>query len=131
MTRDGKEAAVKAAHETIASFIFGTARLEHDVSELLRLMGTPDRHDIELTANAREAEAVFGTLALDDSTKAGFATLMQSVAALGEQQDDVAARFTEISEGELAARVKEIGAATDQLKHFHAIVEKLAPAGGG
>lgn len=130
MMGDGKEAAVGAAYETIASFIYGTARLEHAVSELLRLMGMPDRDDAELAANAREAEAMFAKLAVDDAGRADFATLMHSVARLGEQQDGVAARFSEISEAELAMRVKEIGTATDQLKQFHALVEKLAPAGG-
>jgi hypothetical protein len=133
MSHDGKEPAVEASpdYETIGRFIYGTARLEQRLLSLLGLMGVPDEDDAGLAGNARKAEAMFGKLAVDDATRAGFAALMQSVATMGEQQDEIAARFTEIPEAELAARVKDIADAAEQLKHFHAIAEQLVrPAEG-
>jgi hypothetical protein len=129
MSRDGKEPAVEASpdYDTIGRFIYGTARLEQRLLSLLGVMGMPDEDDAGLAGNARKAAAMFGNLAVDDATRAGFAALMQSMATMGEQQDDIAARFTEIPEAELAARVKDIVDATEQLKPFHAIAETLMP----
>jgi hypothetical protein len=114
-----------ADYANIGRFIYGTARLEGQLEALLRLMGKEAGSDAGLAANAREADAMFGKLAVDEVTKSAFSELMGVLVVKGEQQDGIAARFAEISNAELTARNEEIAEATEQLRHFHAIAEAL------
>jgi hypothetical protein len=118
-----------ADHANIGRFIYGTARLEGQLEVLLRLMGKGTAPHASLIANAREADAMFGKLTVDDTTKAEFSAFMDVLVAKGEQQDAIAARFGDISDAELTARNEEIADATEKLKRFHDIVEGLAARG--
>ncbi|MET0857890.1 MAG: hypothetical protein ABWY27_14130 [Telluria sp.] len=119
-----------ADYANIGRFIYGTARLEGQLEALLRLMGKATAPDAGLTAHAREADAMFGKLAADDTIKSEFSAFMDVLAAQGEQQDAIAARFADISDAELTARNEEIAEATEKLKRFHDIVEGLATREG-
>jgi hypothetical protein len=118
-------------YANIGRFIYGTARLEGALESLLHLMGKPAGQDGTLAANAREAGAMFGKLAADDTTKIQFSALMDKLATFGEQQDAIAARFTHISDAELTARNEEIADATEQLKRFRAIAEGMSSGSEG
>jgi hypothetical protein len=113
-------------YANIGRFIYGTARLEGALESLLHLMGKSAGQDSGLAANAREADAMFGKLAADDTTKTEFSALMDKLATFGEQQDAIAARFTEIPDAELTARNEEIADATEQLTRFRAIAGSMA-----
>jgi hypothetical protein len=99
--------------------------LEGQLEVLLQLMGKDTRDEAGLAANAREADAMFGQLAVDDTTKSAFSELMRVLVVKGDQQDEIAARFAEIPNAELTGLNEEIAEATEQLRQFHAIVEAL------
>jgi hypothetical protein len=112
----------------IGRFIYGTSRLEFELTLLLRLMGQPEAEPADLATNAYDAQALFGRLPADDAVKAACTALMDRIATFGEQRDAIFARIGELGPEELASRNDDIAAVSQQVRHFHALAEAMVPA---
>jgi len=122
-----------AAQDTqhIGRFIYATSRLEFELTLLLRLMGQPGAEPADLAANACNAQALFGALPADDGVKGEFTALMDGIVAFGEQRDAIFARIADMEAEELASRNEKIAAASEQVRHFHALAEAMVPGNEG
>ncbi|MBC7452269.1 MAG: hypothetical protein H7335_00895 [Massilia sp.] len=118
-----------AAQDTlqIGRFIYATSRLEFELTLLLRLMGQPEAEPAELAANARAAQALFGLLPADDDVQRTFTALMDTIGIFGEQRDGIFARIADMGAEELASHNENIAAASQQVRHFHALAEAMVP----
>lgn len=112
----------------IGRFIYGTSRLEFELTLLLRLMGQPDAEPADLATNAYDAQALFGRLPAEDADKAACTVLMDKIATFGEQRDAIFARISALAPEELASHIDDIAAASQQVRHFHALAEAMLAA---
>lgn len=110
-------------YQQIGRFIYGTARLESELADLLRALGLEEAEHTELSANAGHAVALFSALPAAAADKAQCSALMWEIASFGEQRDALFDRITGMPPAELGARIDDIAQWTQELRRLRAIAE--------
>ena len=110
-------------YQQIGRFIYGTARLESELADLLKALGIEEAEHTELSANAGQAVALFSALPVDAADKAQCSALMWEIASFGEQRDALFDRITGMPPAELGARIDDIGQWAQELQRLRAIAE--------
>jgi hypothetical protein len=110
-------------YQQIGRFIYGTARLESELADLLRALGLEEAEHTELSANAGHAVALFSALPVDAVDKGQCSALMWEIACFGEQRDALFERITGMPAEELGALIDDIAQWAQELRRMRAIAE--------
>lgn len=131
MTTDAMDDPIDAApdYNEIGRFIYGTARLEAAVADMLATMGQGGADHAELAANVRQAGANFAALPAAEGDRIAFTALMHVLGTFALQRDAMFDAITHMPAAELAARNESLAAATEEVHRLGAIARMLSANG--
>ena len=116
-------------YNEIGRFIYGTARLEAALADMLETMGQGGADHAELAANVRQAQANFAALPAAEGDRIAFTALMHVLGTFAGQRDAMFDAITSMPAEELAARNESLAAATAEVRRLAAIARDLAASG--